>query len=488
MAKKIYKNEIGYEPIELKVCDAVGKMYWSPSWEIHFHYSHFDEVLPDGNGLFINRQVDPGSYLPEVPLITRASAGIDETPTGCHVSLASLPPRKKEPYGGELYDPSDSRTAHQRDWDALVEWRENLFAKYGVSENTSLLEKVGLLAEYVRSHSGPVYASRYPVDVLLHSSYCVGKANALVALLHTMGVPARTINLRDHSLVEVCVDGRWYLTDNVPGVTLMEASAMEVFATPGTLKGLSEQQMKYYRERELHSNSPYNLSGWWHWHFNQCGRGLKLSREPLLNGAGIGLCLDPSTAKALYPDSERYLFKVLKDNPPVLITCRKHSWYRAGLRLLEGQWIRKRFYLGNLHDPKNPVRKVVAVLHLIGGEAQNMDTEKVNWFLKVNGTSHNLKEIKGWNIRKKFDGLMIPRLALEFVLPLQELKEEDYNTLEFGTDEKGQGQFLHVIIYPDPVLPYTSPFLPNEQPKQTYWNVNPEPELRNFAIYQLEVL
>ena len=107
------KDETGYEPIELKVCDAVGEMYWSPAWEIHFHYSHFDEVLPDGSGLFVDRQVDPGSRLPEVPLVTRESAGIDENPTGCHVSLASLPPRKEEPYGGELYDPSDSRTVEQ---------------------------------------------------------------------------------------------------------------------------------------------------------------------------------------------------------------------------------------------------------------------------------------------------------------------------------------------------------------------------------------
>jgi len=483
------KDETGYEPIELKVCDAVGKTYWSPAWEVHFHYSHFDEVLPDGSGLFVDRQVDPGSRLPEVPLVTRESAGIDENPTGCHVSLASLPPRREEPYGGELYDPSDSRTAHQRDWDALVEWRENLFAKHGISEDTSLLEKVRLLAEHVRNRSGPVYASRHPVDVLLHSSYCVGKANALAALLHTMGVPARTINLLDHSIVEVCLDGRWYLTDNVPGAALMEASAMEVFATPGALKGLSEQQMKYYGGRELHSNSPYNLSGWWHWHFNQCGRGLELSKETLLNGAGIGLCLDPSTAKALYPNAERYLFKVLKGGPPVLITCRKHSWYRAGLRLLEGQWIRKKFYVGRLHDPKNPVRKVVAVLHLMGGEAQTMDTGKADWFLKINGTSHNLREVEGWSIRKEFDGLMMPRLTLEFVLPLRELKEEDYNTLELGTDEakpKGQSQFLHVMIYPDPILPYTRPFLPSDQPRQTYWDIRSdhEPELRQVVGFE----
>ena len=479
----VTRDETGYESLEVKVCDAVGRMYWSLAWEIHFHYAHFDEELPNGCGLFIDRQVDPESHLPELPLITRKSPGIDQGPTGCHVSLASLPPRKEEPQGGELYDPSDRRTAHQRDWDALVQWRDELFEKHAVGKDTPIPEKVRILAEYARGRGGQTYASRHPVDLFLHGSYCVGRANGLAAMLHTMGIPARIINTPEHSLVEVYVDGQWHLVDNVqPGATLIESNAMEAFANPTALKeSLSEQQRAYYKE--LHSNSPYNLSGWWHWHFNQCGCGVELSKETLLNGMGISVCLDPSTAKALYPNAERYLFKVLKGDPPILVTGRKHSWYRAGLRVLEGQWTRKRFYLEKLYDPGNSVQKVTGVLYLMGGEAQTMDTEKADWILRINGKSHDLRDFEGWRIRREFDHLMMPQLSLEFPLPLSELKEEGYNILEFGTEEpkpRGQNQFLHVLVYPDPLLPYLHPFRAGDQYRQTYWHITPDhaPELR----------
>ncbi|MCK5734041.1 MAG: transglutaminase domain-containing protein, partial [Candidatus Latescibacteria bacterium] len=208
-------------------------MDWSPAWEIHFLYARFDEVLPDGSGLFVDRQVDPGSRLPQMPLIRRESPGMDEDPTGCHVSLAVLPPREEEPRGGELYDASDARTAHQRDWDALVQWRDDLFDKQGILEDAPVFEKVRVLAEYARSRSGPTYASRHPVDLFLHASYCTGKANGLAGMLHTMGIPARTINTPVHSVVEVYDGGRWVLVDNVkPGILISKKSAMEAFAHP----------------------------------------------------------------------------------------------------------------------------------------------------------------------------------------------------------------------------------------------------------------
>jgi len=487
--KAAIKDEAGYEPVVLKVCDAVGWMDWSPAWEICFHYAHFDEALPDGNGLFVNRQVDPGSRLPQMPLITRESPGMDECPTGCHVSLAALPPRKEEPRGGELYDASDARTAHQRDWDALVQWREEAFRKHDVREDTPVLEKVRILAEYARSRSGSTYASRHPADLFLHASYCVGRANGLAAMLHTMGIQARLINTPAHSVVEVYDEGRWVLVDNLtPGIMISGKNAMEAFADPEALgEELSDAQRGYYQE--LHSESPYNLSAGWHWHFNQCGLGLDRSRKTLLNGAGISICLDPSTAKALYPDTKRHLFKTLKGEPPVLIACRKHSWYRAGLRVREGQWVRKRFYVDALRDAGNPVEKVVGVLHLMAGESQTMDVEKTDWILKINGRAHNLRDLEGWRIRREFDAWLMPQLAIEFPLPLFELKEGEYNVLEFGTETgkpSGLSQFVHVLIYPDPLLPYLNPFRAEGPGRQGYWLIRPDhpPELRQLDGFE----
>lgn len=180
---------------------------------------------------------------------------------------------------------------------------------------------------------------------------------------------------------------------------------------------------------------------------------------------------------------------MLKGGSPVLITCRKHSWVRAGLRVLEGQWVRKRFYVEALRDAGNPVENVVGVLHLMGGEAQTMDVEKADWVLKINGQAHNLRELEGWRIRREFDTWLMPQLAIEFPLPLSELKEGDDNVLEFGTEEakpRGQNQFVHVMIYPDPLLPYLNPFRADNPDKQGYWLIRPDhpPELRQVDGFE----
>ena len=263
---------------------------------------------------------------------------------------------------------------------------------------------------------------------------------------------------------------------------------MEAFADPEALGAeLSDAQRGYYQE--LHSESPYNLSAGWHWRFNQCGLGLDHSREALLNGAGISICLDPSTANALYPGAERTLFKALEGEPPVLIACRKHSWYRAGLRVREGQWVRKRFYVESLRDAGNAVKKVVGVLHLMAGEAQTMDVKKTDWVLKINGHAHNLRKLEGWRIRREFDAWLMPQLAMEFPLPLSELKEGDTNVLEFGTETaktSGLSQFVHVLIYPDPLLPYLNPFRAEGPDRQGYWLIRPDhpPELRQLDGFE----
>ncbi len=86
---------------------------------------------------------------------------MDEEPTGCNVSVASLKlipkslinfqsPRFKnwnytEIKGGEIYTPKDDKIAHQRDWDFLVEKLEKEFNKRGINSSSSILERLNVL-------------------------------------------------------------------------------------------------------------------------------------------------------------------------------------------------------------------------------------------------------------------------------------------------------------------------------------------------------
>ena len=57
-------------------------------------------------------------------------------------------------------------------------------------------------------------------------------------------------------------------------------------------------------------------------------------RHTLENGSGIAVSLNSATSNALYPNAEKYYFKVPKGNPPVLTNYQKNSWYIAGHRVL----------------------------------------------------------------------------------------------------------------------------------------------------------
>ncbi len=237
-------EEGAWRPISVTVNDVAGPWNWSVNRDISFHYTRFDETLPDGAGLFVNRQIDMAARLPSPPLVTRDSPGIDETPTGANVSMASLPPSARFPgSGGENYR-KDGKTAHQRDWDALVAVRDRIFAENGVTGDTPLEEKVRLVAEWARevNRNGPVYESKHPVDLIFHPSFCVGRANAFAAIMHTMGLHARTVNMNTHSVAEVLLGGRWRFVENRKGRTtdtrataaLMPCSLMEFYARPST--------------------------------------------------------------------------------------------------------------------------------------------------------------------------------------------------------------------------------------------------------------
>ncbi len=487
-----------WQPITIKVNDVAGQYNWSINWDISFHYKKFDKINADGNGVFINRQIDKNSYLPSKPLITGNSKGIDEFPNGANVSMASMPESKRIPgSGGEIYNENDGKTAHQRDWDALVITRDMIFRENGVTDETPIMDKVKLIADWAHyvNKGGPVYESKHPVDLIFHRSFCVGRANGFVGMMHTIGLPARTVNMNGHSVGEVLIDGKWYYVENISTrksdtretATLMPCSLMEFYGNPFKYKEYTSEshlESPYFKSEDLHNGrGNWQLGGWWYWHFIQCAKGDDMMmRNTMKNGSGIAVTLNGANSAALYPNAENYYYKVIKGNPPVMTNYQKETWYRAGHRVLQGDWIRKKFYIGNLDDKENPVEKITSRLYLMGGETQSFAIPPVifpddaEWTLKINGKEYKLKDCTNdWQLVKEFEpDAMMPVIYFEFQLNKEDLKQNDYNIFEFGSApcENYRQQHIHVMIYPEPMLPYFKPYKQFDNTrKQTEWRI-----------------
>ena len=69
---------------------------------------------------------------------------------------------------------------------------------------------------------------------------------------------------------------------------------------------------------------------------------------------------------------------------------------------------------------------------------------------------------------------MMPIIYFEFELNKSDLKQNDYNILEFGSKacKKYREQHIYVMIFPDPVLPYVNPCKPGKNSRvQKKWRI-----------------
>ncbi len=490
-------NEQGWQVIRFEFSKSVGPMNWSAGIKILAFHDHPDKNSRTGLPLFLNRHINQDSSLPEYPLVTRDSRGMDEDTAGVHVSIAALP-------GGELYQENDKRTAHQRDWDFIASERDIILKEKGLFNSKDTLAKLKVLGDYVQSRRGgnENYPSRHPVDFLLHSSYCTGASNTMVGFATTMGLKARTINTSVHSTIEVEVEGKWYFIDNSKSLkySLVEnMNFMQVSAFPENIPALScesdaapKTKKRFYGSYKLHgddyvfSGSAYNLAAGV-WHMNQCGTGQEcpVNSQTILNGAGLTVGLDATTAKALYP-GDKEIWVRATDNGAVMIAG-KYCWWRSAMNLKQGEKIRRFFYLGEIKNPENPLNHLEAQVLIAPDGTGNFDANGKGWMLKVNGCCYKLDDgsIKWKHVKAMVDypdfyadnplGIKaISEEYLSFYIPVTKLKENSLNCIEFGSEIKGDG-VLPVIMFPDPVLPYYPPFTPGpDGALQKEWIILPD--------------
>jgi len=478
-------------PIRFEVSPAVGQMNWSVLWRIYI-YQDPDRYV-NGRGVFVNRHINPYTSFDIREPVTRSSPGMDEDPRGAQVSIAALP-------GGELYDPHDNRTAHQRDWDFILSETKRILEEKGLAGSTDRVAQIKAMAEYIQSRrGGKVYESRGPVDFLLHSSYCTGAANAMAAVASTMGLEYRTINHYGHSVTEVLIDGKWYLIENSVGYPVfVPATLMRLTCDPEAYPYDREKYGKRYLEWDLSSDdwmrygAVYALSSRW-WHFNQGSLGSDpvIRSQALRNGCGVCVGLDGNTARPLYPGLDEYLIKATDSG--AMLVAGKYCWYYSFLPLGPGQGVRRGFYLGRLQDEGHPVTAVEAQLVLHPGSSRYFPEDGKGWYLVVNGERFALQgtEIE-WSIQNRNiplpesyipnpAGLLsLPEEYIAFRLPLDALKEKSINIVELvqeseGNQPAGREGNLLVRIFPDPVVPYLAPFSPRAGGKlPERWTVNPD--------------
>jgi hypothetical protein len=473
------QTESSWSPINFEISKAVGPMNWSAAVKIYAYMTKTDLAPSNGGPLvFVNRHVNPNSSLPQYPAITRNSPGMDVNPAGAHVSIAAMP-------GGQIYQSTDGKTAHQRDWDFIVQERDRILTQKGVINSTDVFAKIRALTDYVQSRvGGASYPSRHPTDYLLHSSYCTGAANAAAAILSTMGYKVRTINSSIHSTAEVEVNGKWHFIENASTTTFRQnQNVMNISLVDRDSSTYFYSHFDLNGDRWNWAGAVYDLVPML-WHFNQCGVGsqMKYNAQTIVNGSGVAVGLDCNTAKALYPTDANYYFRAVQSG--ALMIAGKYCWYYSWCNLNQGQKIRRKFYLGNVQDPTNPIKQMEFKFLLAQGQPRNFPVNGQGWVLRVNNRVYNLTApgLMTWKVQKDvapFSSWYSSNPAgistlyeeyLDFKVPIDSLKSNTMNTVELS-NETGTGSYLPLMMMPDPVSPYFAPLYFGSRAPQQQWKV-----------------
>jgi len=480
-------------PIRFAPSATAGEVNWTPGLLVKVRHAHPDEMAVSTYGLLVNRHIRPDSRFELKGPVTRDTPGRDEVVDGAAVSFESMP-------GGQNYTEADGRTVHQRDWDFLVATRNRIWAQVGIKETDPTLKKLKALAEYVRDRQflQQWSYSVHPVDYLLHSAYCTGRANSLMALVTTMGLPVRCVGHAHHSMCEIRIEGKWYFFENssYERFTTANGNYMELTSHPEQVQPYGDGQIGAWGygwvdlsgEDMVTSGTAYLLAPNW-WHMNWTGGGLAIPTtfRTLENGCGITVCLDGQTAHALYPEADTYYLKA-SPTTGMYMVAGKYGWWHSFLALQPGQAVKRTVYMGDVQDLANPTTYVEMTVLCAPGATRDWPEYGGDLYVRVNGHVSRF-EWKGLQWRAESikvpiayeAGYMMNPAGLKYVeydqiripIRLRQLRSNALNELEFGlSGPRGAG--LKVMIFPDPVLPYGSAYAPGELPPQEQFEITPD--------------
>ncbi len=456
-----------------------GEQPWAANWEIVLTHQHPDESTGGefSRSFFHHRHVRPDVEFDWESTITRDSVGMDEDPMGCHVSAASVPPETGDDPSddaqahhwsaedlqvGQRYDPEDGKTAHQRDWDILAEAVDQAYAKAGVSDASSVIDRIQALVTLHNEHRSVVYPSCHPVDTLLYSSFCVGAANLFAALSMIAGFPCRTLNNAIHSMAEVWDGQRWLFVDNLTSEQLAGlgnaqgrnaeslllynyVQAMTGKATSADGSPLNPEFARRYTEAQPYFE-PYINIGTKEWRFNHGRMGLAPRISPKQAGVGLFALPCADNIRAIYPEWDEPLLMAKSGSERELSLTPRQGWLETVVRVDRRMGLCKHFYIGALDDGANAVTAARADLHLSDSIGSEFNPSRGGWILLLNGRALTLDG----------DSYTSRTGLLSFELPVEHLIENSMNKVELYSEKAYQGQFryrmadaLAVKAYPD---------------------------------------
>lgn len=336
-----------------------------------------------------------------------------------------------------------------QDWDLWERHRDLIFQEKGLHPADPAWDRVYALAEdlwtwrfTIQKPGGNDFSREcpwsHPTTTLLYGSWCAGCAPALMALCSTLFIPTRMVQVLDHAMTEIRLGGKWSLADNATSLVkadpespmMTRAGLAEILLDPVNPDyGLTPpQQEKYWEKTEL-MYSP-NTGIW--------------GGEPQLER------LDPQNALALYPGWTDPRFKSHRKDTYPLVSGRPGRGLDV-LRLKQGQAFQRRFRLGSLDETK----ELTVWFSGAAGKATPDDDPPAHhvpkdggdWFVAVNGTDYPVRDEGGWLFHEDAEAwkqawpLVEAKWVHRFRIPLEDLREHDWNTVAIGSVGSG-AEFL----------------------------------------------
>lgn len=413
------------------------------------------ETSLGGQGFAVTAPVQPAIHLEEERTVDgEPIAGHGDATAPCHVasrgpgrwahrSLHLCPHHppdlavisRRQPAQQEV---SVALQDRERDWDFLERHRDLVFQARGIRLDSPLCDKVQALAEDIWTFRREIQKPggndfkrsipwSHPVDTLIYGSWCLGGAYALIGLCATMGVPAREVSMYGHSGAEVWMEGRWCYVESIKrfgehGRNLHDRGFAELVLDPYRAEyGLCpEQQAMYWQTWVQRISNPAN-GLWMHQH--------------------AITAFHPGSAPALYPGWPEPRFKSDHPRRYALLPC-EHGRAHPGLILRRGQAFRRRVWLGSLAETAG----ITATCR--GADAGAWPGHRVprdggDWYVAVNGRRRPVRDLGGFDLPPR-------NWTWAFDLPLTDLREHAWNTVEIGCPGSG-GEWLAFTGASDPL-------------------------------------
>jgi len=345
----------------------------------------------------------------------------------------------KSPYYYEYIHPtrssrkqtkSNTFSNSAKDWDYLVNKKNEILKKAGLTDQSPDLDKVNAVAlacweQRVKiSNQKQDGTQSMPVDFWEHGEFCAGAANALVAICSIMEIPARVIGYRGHANAEVLINGKWHLVENTVKIVkhtrdslgegpVYDYNLNELILNPP----LHGQALDFFAEdgrgNWFLEYFPTSYSWWEFWVADKWNVRVSASKRSVLE------------LSTLYPDQKslKYICKgqqpILWLTPPIEGKIKTSAKLRKNLRtrqIVQQHGLRQDFAL-----PKSlsGAKHIVSKLYFLDGNKHNMPEDGGDWYYLINGKKYYLRDHGGWDMSEKWSNNGIEGKVLRFELPVK---------------------------------------------------------------------